>query len=62
MTIRDYHYSNYRKELIQVAAVAVQMVESLDSNELPIIEDTRPDCRCRSGEAWSTCSINCKRS
>ena len=35
---------------------------SLDRNELPVIEDTRPDCRCRSGEAWSTCLINCKRS
>ena len=32
--------SRYRKELIQTAAVAVQMIESLDRNELPkYIED-----------------------
>ena len=28
--VRAYHLSKYRKELIQVAAVAVAMVESLD--------------------------------
>lgn len=29
----DTDYSEYRKELIQVAAVAIAMVESLDRNE-----------------------------
>ena len=33
-TKRMRHYEKYRKELIQVAAVAVQMIESFDRNEL----------------------------
>lgn len=33
LDIEEYHYKKYREELIQVAAVAVQMVESLDRNE-----------------------------
>ncbi len=31
---KDHKYSEYRKELIQVAAVALAMIESLDRNEL----------------------------
>ena len=31
---KDHSYTEYRKELIQVAAVAIAMIESLDRNEL----------------------------
>lgn len=30
----EMHLRNYRKELVQVAAMAVQMIESVDRNEL----------------------------
>ena len=31
---KDHSYKEYRKELVQVAAVALAMIESLDRNEL----------------------------
>jgi len=34
---KDHSYTEYRKELVQVAAVAIAMLESLDRNELGML-------------------------